>query len=125
MEAAAALVPSLGLLSSFDALAGAAEARRRGAPVPAGETARPTGRPGTETGDDTVLFGELLSAGGGDRQGAAADGDGVLSGSPTLRNALAHGGGVDGQRAVQSYEEQRRAGYIQELRQATVVDLYV
>lgn len=125
MEAAAALVPSLGLLSTPDALAGAAEARGRGASVRTEAMARADVRPAEQTTDDAVLFGELLSAGRGGHQGTDADGDSVLPGSPLLRHAFANGGGVDGQRAVQTYEEQLRAGYVQELRQSTVIDLYV
>ncbi len=125
MEAAAALVPSLGLLSSPDILGGAAEARRRGASVRADEASRAAVRPPEQATDDTVLLGELVSAGRTGRPGGDADGDTLLPGSPMLRNAFARGGGVDTQLAVQSYEDQRRAGYVQELRQSTAIDLYV
>ncbi|MDZ7753374.1 MAG: hypothetical protein U5S82_17450 [Gammaproteobacteria bacterium] len=125
MEAAATLVSSLGLFPSADVLGAAAETRRRGTTARAEDAARTTLRPTGQTVDDTILVGELLSAGRADRNGADADRDSVLAGSPLLRSAFANGGEVDGQRAVQTYEVQKRAGYVQELRQSTAIDLYV
>ncbi len=126
MEAAAALVPSLGLLSAPDVLGGA-EARRRDASARPETAPRAATPPAEQTADDAVLLGELVSAGRPGRPGtdADADGDSVLPGSPMLRNAFARGGGLNAHLAVQSYEEQRRAGYVQELRQSTAIDLYV
>jgi len=126
LEAVAALVPSLGVIASADLFDRAADPRRRAAGHDNG-IARPRPEPpqNGEAGDDIVLLGELLSAGRSGQSGTGAGRDSLLPGTPTLRNALANGGLVDGNKVVQRYEEQRLAGYAQELRQSTVIDLYV
>lgn len=123
MDAAAALVLSPGALRAAELLDRAAELRRR--PVPRGEDIpRPPPARESAPADDGILLGELLPGPGGEA-GAATDGDRRLPGTPTLRNALTNGGLVDARHAVQSYETQREAGYVQQLRQSTLVDLYV
>lgn len=127
MEAVAALIPSPGLPSPSDLYERAAEARRR-ATERAAEALRPPATRdvnGDTTDDDGVILGELLSGSGSGQNSADRDRDSLLLGTPALRSALANGGLANPNQALQSYEEQRQAGYVQQLRQSTVIDLYV